>query len=147
MARESFRCSFPIRVRWSEVDRQGIVFNGHYLNYFDVAVTEYWRAIGCEYPRWFEEHRVDTFVVKATLEYHRPAGFDDELVVLVRVIRLGRTSLTVGLEVHRAEEHLVTGQVIYVVADPDSRRPQPIPEAFRTAILGYEVVSPETAFS
>lgn len=35
---------YPLRVRWAEVDRQGIVFNGHYLTYFDVGITEYWRA-------------------------------------------------------------------------------------------------------
>jgi acyl-CoA thioester hydrolase len=144
MPRESFRCSCPIRVRWSEVDRQGIVFNGHYLNYFDVAVTEYWRAIDCEYPAWFERHAVDTFVVKATLEYHAPATFDDVLDVLVRVARIGRTSLTVRVEVHRGVDHLVTGELVYVVASAE-RKPTPVPEAFRRAILGYEVMPPEQA--
>ncbi len=46
MERAQFRVSHALRVRWAEVDRQNIVFNGHYLTYFDVAITEYWRAIG-----------------------------------------------------------------------------------------------------
>ena len=145
MSRDSFRCSCPVRVRWSEVDRQGIVFNGHYLNFFDVAATEYWRAIGCEYPAWFEKHAVDTFVVKATLEYHQPAGFDDMLDVLVRVARIGRTSLTVALEVHRGADHLVTGEIVYVVASSDTRKPMPVPAEFREAIVAYEVTAPEQA--
>ena len=50
MARKDFSFVHTLRVRWSEVDMQGIVFNGNYLNYFDVAFTEYWRAIGLPYP-------------------------------------------------------------------------------------------------
>ena len=43
MARADFRFSHSLRVRWAEVDKQDIVFNGHYLTYFDVGVTEYYR--------------------------------------------------------------------------------------------------------
>ena len=50
MSRASFSFSHRLRVRWAEVDKQNIVFNGHYLTYFDVGVTEYWRAIGLPYP-------------------------------------------------------------------------------------------------
>ena len=50
MARADFRFSHTLRVRWAEVDKQDIVFNGHYLTYFDVGVTEYYRAIGKPYP-------------------------------------------------------------------------------------------------
>ena len=39
-----------LRVRWAEVDPQSIVFNGHYMTYADVAITEYWRAINLPYP-------------------------------------------------------------------------------------------------
>ena len=38
MARADFRFAHRMRVRWAEVDKQGIVFNGHYLMYFDVAM-------------------------------------------------------------------------------------------------------------
>ena len=44
MARQDFSFFHQLRVRWSEVDMQAIVFNGNYLNYFDVAFTEYWRV-------------------------------------------------------------------------------------------------------
>ena len=45
-----FRHRMPLRVRWAEVDKQGVVFNAHYLLYCDVCVTEYWRAVGVHYP-------------------------------------------------------------------------------------------------
>jgi acyl-CoA thioester hydrolase len=139
----AFRMSYTLRVRWAEVDPQGIVFNAHYLTYADVAITEYWREVGCLYPNAFTEHGVDTFVVKATLEYHRPARFDDEIEVLVRVARIGRSSLRVLLEVHRNDEHLVSGELIYVVASTETRAPTPVPAFLRDAILRYETTPPE----
>jgi acyl-CoA thioester hydrolase len=144
MAREQFRFFHPLRVRWAEVDRQGIVFNGHYLTYFDVAITEYWRAIGYPYPDALLEHGCDTFVKKATVEYHAPAGFDDVLDVGVRVARIGRSSMRFLLEIHRGPERLIEGEIVYVNADPATRRPTPVPDFLREAIRGYEVSVPES---
>ena len=53
MSREEYTCTHRLRVRWSEVDMQKIVFNGNYLNYIDVAIAEYWRAIGLPYPHGY----------------------------------------------------------------------------------------------
>src|SRR5690242_8558060 len=50
MERADFTFFHTLRVRWAEVDRQDVVFNGNYFLYFDVAITEYWRAIGFDYP-------------------------------------------------------------------------------------------------
>lgn len=132
----------PLRVRWAEVDGQGIVFNGHYLTYFDVAITEYWRALGCPYPEGLLSVDCDTFVVKATVEYHAPARFDDVIDVGVRAARLGRSSMQFLLEIHRADEHLISGEIIYVIADPRERRPKPIPDFVRERIARYERIAP-----
>ncbi len=145
MAPPPFRFSHTLRVRWAEVDLQGIVFNAHYLTYFDVAVTEYFRSIGRAYPREFVDRGFDTFAVKATLEYHSPARFDEELDLRLRVARLGRTSLKLAIEVHRGDEHLVTGELVYVCASVETRRPIPIPDFLRDAIVAYEATAPEQA--
>jgi len=63
-----------MRVRWAEVDRQGIVFNAHYLMYFDVAITEYYRALGYPYPQGLAQHGTDLFVKKAEVEYWQATG-------------------------------------------------------------------------
>jgi acyl-CoA thioester hydrolase len=143
MPKSDFKLSHTLRVRWAEVDPQSIVFNAHYLTYFDIGVTEYWRAIGCVYPQGFAELNVDSFAVKATLEYHASARYDDLIDVRVRVSRLGRTSIRMALEIHRAADHLITGELIYVLADPKTRSPVPIPEALKAKILGYELTAPE----
>jgi acyl-CoA thioester hydrolase len=143
MARTDFKLAHPLRVRWAEVDPQSIVFNAHYLAYFDVGVTEYWRAIGCVYPEGFESMGVDSFAVKATLEYHASARYDDMLELCTRVSKLGRTSMRVAFEIHRGSDHLVTGELIYVIADLKTRKPVPIPDALKAKILGYEITPPE----
>jgi len=143
MPRSQFTLFHTLRVRWAEVDRQGIVFNAHYLTYFDVAITEYWRAIGYPYPEALLAIGADTFVVKATVEYHAPARYDDVLDIGVRVARVGRTSMQFQLEIHHADEHLISGEIIYVTADPDSRRPLPVPQPLRDAILRFERLAPQ----
>ncbi len=143
MARDAFHFSHRLRVRWAEIDGQNVVFNGHYLTYFDVAVTEYWRALGWTYAERFTERGVDTFAVKATLEYKSPARFDDELDVLVRVSRFGRTSLALAFEIHRDADFLVQGELVYVFVDVTERRPVPIPPEIQQSITAYEITAPE----
>ena len=150
MPREDFALSHRLRVRWAEVDRQGIVFNGHYLTYFDVGITEYWRAIGYPYPDALAAAGCDTFAVKSTVEYHAPARYDDVVDVLVRVGRIGRSSMQFLLEMRRVEAdatetHLVSGEVIYVIADAQARRPKPVPAFLREAIARFERIAPAAA--
>ena len=145
MAAGDFTFSHSLRVRWAEVDRQGIVFNGHYLMYFDVGITEYWRALGYPYPDGLLQHGTDLYVKKASIEYHASAQYDDVLNVMVRVARIGRSSLQFLLEIHRGAEHLISGEVLYVNADPTTRKSQSVPEFLRQAIGNLERVPPETA--
>ena len=90
---------------------------------------------------------VDFYVVKSTLEYHASARFDDELDLRCRVARLGRSSIRFIIEMYRADQHLVTGEVIYVCARPATsiatQTSAPIPETLRERILNFEVLKPE----
>src|SRR5690606_10218886 len=94
LPRDDFRFFHPLRVRWAEVDPQGIVFNGNYLTYADVAITEYFRAMDVAYPADLLKDGGDFFAVKTLLEYLAPARFDDLLDIGVRVSRLGGASMT-----------------------------------------------------
>ncbi len=148
MAKEHFVCAHRLRVRWAEVDMQKIVFNGHYLTYIDTAIAEYWRAIGLAYPHGYvDRFGNDVYLRKATVEYLGSARYDDELAVLTRVVRLGRTSMTFAFEIHReAPERsaaaLVTAELVYVNADPATMKPAPLPGDLRERVLGYEKVAP-----
>ena len=144
MAIESFRHRLPLRVRWAEVDMQAVVFNGHYLTYADVCLTEYWRAIGVPYPAGFAELGIDAFVRKATVEYHAPARYDDELLVCGRAARLGRSSVTFAVSMFRANDtsrSLVDVELVYVCVD---RRGLPAawPQEIRDRMRRHEAVAP-----
>ena len=100
MARSEFSFFFPFRVRYAEVDGQMIVFNAHYLTYFDTAITEFFRVLPYDYQGQVERTGEDYHTVKTLVEYYAPIRFDDEIEVGVRSARIGRSSLTFGLEIH-----------------------------------------------
>jgi acyl-CoA thioester hydrolase len=142
LARQDFSFSHRLRVRWAEVDRQGIVFNGNYLTYFDIGVTEYYRAIGHPYPGDLVAAGSDLFAKKAEIEYHASAGYDDVLDVCVRVARIGNSSFQFAIEIYRGDDLLVSGALIYVNADPVAKRSKPLPGFLREAIRRFETMPP-----
>jgi acyl-CoA thioester hydrolase len=143
MARTDFRFSHSLRVRWSEVDKQDIVFNGHYLTYFDVGVTEYYRAIGKPYPDAILAEGSDLYAKKAEIEYHASAEYDDIIDVCVRVSRIGRSSFEFTIELYRENELLVSGALIYVNANPETRKSAPLPETLTSAFRDFETLAPD----
>lgn len=143
VARADFRFVHTLRVRWAEVDKQGIVFNGHYLTYFDVGVTEYYRAIGMPYPDGVASEESDLYAKKAEIEYHVSAQYDDLVDVCVRICRIGRTSFAFRIELYRGEELLVSGKLVYVNANPVTRKSTPLADSLTSAFRGYELLPPE----
>ncbi len=79
---------------------------------------------------------------KAEVEYHASAEYDDEVDVGVRVGRLGRSSFDFCVEIHRGDQLLVSGKVIYVNADPVARKSAPLPDFLRSAIKAFERTAP-----
>ncbi len=145
MARQDFSFFYSLRVRWSEVDMQAIVFNGHYLNYFDVAFTEYWRETGLPDVIEQAEAGLELFARKASIEYHAPARFDDLLDIGVRCADLGRSSMRFVLEIYKADELLISGEMLYVHADSRIRKSEPVPQAWRDVLLRFETSQPVNA--
>jgi YbgC/YbaW family acyl-CoA thioester hydrolase len=138
VTRNEFRFFEPLRVRWAEVDMHRIVFNGHYLMYFDTAVGAYWRALALPYEQTMLGLGGDLFVRKATVEYEAPARYDDLLAVGIRCARIGNSSLLLNAAVYRGEDRLVQGELVYVFADPDSRAVKPVPPALREVLRAFE---------
>jgi len=81
--------------------------------------------------------------VKAAAEYQASATYDDVLDIGCRVARIGRSSMQFRLGIFRGSEQLTSGELIYVNADPGTRRSAPWPEPLQKAILGYEKLQPE----
>ena len=128
-----------LRVRWSEVDLQKVVFNGNYLNYFDIAITEFWRTTGLPSGLLQQATGAEMFVKKATVEYHAPAGFDQLLHITVAPAQLGTTSVRFALNIWKDEPEMgtrvVSGELVYVYVSTTDMRPTPWPEAWRAALM------------
>lgn len=136
--RADFRFVHRLRVRWAEVDMQKIVFNAHYLMYFDTAIADYWRALALPYEEAMHRLDGDLYVVKATVEFHRSARLDDQIDVAMKCSRIGTSSMGFTGAIFRGAEHLITGELVYVFADPATQSSRPVPMPLRETVLGYE---------
>ena len=138
MKKSDFRFRDRLRVRWAEIDAQKIVFNGHYLMYFDTAMAGYWRALAMPYAQTMTELGGDLFVRKATVEYVASARYDDVLDVSLRCARIGSSSILFSGAAFRQDELLVTCELVYVFADPQSQTSRPVPAPLRAVLDAFE---------
>lgn len=128
-----------LRVRYHECDPQHIVFNANYFAYFDVTLTELWRAAfdGASYASMLDDHGVDLVVAEATARFHGSARFDDVLGIEALITRLGTTGMTTRFTARRADEALVVGELRHVFVDVRTWEKTPIPDAVRAALERY----------
>ncbi|HYN48883.1 MAG TPA: thioesterase family protein [Candidatus Nanopelagicales bacterium] len=132
-----YRYAALSRVWFSDTDAQGVVYYGRYLPYFDNARLEYLRHLGLH--RFWQGD--PEFVMRALeVEYEAPARFDDLLEVFVRTTRIGRTSVTSEAAAYRVDDDrlMCTARMTLVLIDATTRRPTPIPDAYRGAIAAFE---------
>lgn len=140
--RQQYRHLERLRVRWAEVDMQSIVFNGHYLMYFDTAVAGWWRAMALPYTQTMQYLGGDLYVRKATLEYNASAHYDDLVDVGVRTQRIGNSSIVIGCGVFRGDDLLVGGELVYVFADPATQTSRPVPQQLRDLLQAFDAGKP-----
>ena len=133
--KSDFKFHHDIRVRFADTDLQGIVFNGNYLTYYDVAWTEYFRAVGFQWKDLLALG-VDTVLARTTMEFKSPARFDEILEVHTRVSKIGTTSLTFEFEIYPQGEDRLIGSAtsLYVCVDPKTLKSIPVPDLLRRPI-------------
>jgi acyl-CoA thioester hydrolase len=121
------------RVTYAEVDQQGIVFNGHWLAYFDDAMTRFVDWLGFP-PKDVFFSTFDVMVVKAGLEWQGPAGFDDEVDIAVVPTRLGNASFDLTYQATVGGRPVCVGTITYVSVRPGSAEAVPIPSEVRAKL-------------
>lgn len=126
-----------LRVRYGECDPQGIVFNAHYLAFFDIALTELWREALAGGYREMVDRGLDMVVAEAKCRYRASAGFDDELAIAVSIANLGTTSMTTATRITREEVLVVEGEMRHVFVELATRAKAPIPDWVRSALAPY----------
>jgi len=128
-----------LRVRYHECDQQGIVFNANWFAYFDVTLTEWFRAVFGSYNA-LAERGSDVVLAETTARFKGSGRFDDELAIEAAVERLGTTSMLVTYTARRAGETLVEGRTAYVFVDPQTLAKQEIPAWVREGLAPYVTV-------
>jgi len=138
--REQFWFHFPFRVRYSEVDAQAVVFNAHYLTYFDTAITEYFRALGYDYLGEVARTGIDFHTVRSVVEYKAPIRFDEDIDVCVRVARIGRSSINLALAIFAkgSDDLRATGEIVWVATDQKTHQSVAVTEDLRALVASRD---------
>ena len=137
--------SLPITPRYAEIDQQGVVFNGHYLTWFDEACTGFLDHLDVTYPGLIASG-YDIQVVHSEIDFKGPVRWRDDVRVEVHCERIGSTSFTLAFNVLRrkdgepAAEHqsAVRGHNVYVVVSTEDWAKRPIPPLLREALTSVE---------
>lgn len=144
MAKSDFAFHHRFRVRWSETDAQGVVFNARYLDYADIAITEYWRAV--KFREQANGEPMEFHVKKATVTWFAPIKPDELIEVMARTVATGRTSMTQIVEIHgtlNAENDDLRAVVdmVSVHVDLAEHRPMPLPEWVAPVFAAFDATA------
>ncbi len=136
-------------VRWSDVDKAGIIFYGAYVRFFEIAETELFRAAGLPYSEVFD--RFDIWLPRAHLDcdFHYPPRLDDQLRVAAYFTSFGNSSVHINFDVlHLATGKLAaTGHEVLVCTSRQNLRPQPLPDELRSMLEPFCMTESEARAS
>jgi acyl-CoA thioester hydrolase len=140
MARDEFWFRHPRCIEYAQIDAQGVVFNSHYLTFFDTAIYEYLRAVGFDLKAHVRERGEDFHTVRAEVDFISPIEYGEEIEVCARVARTGRSSLHFALEIYRenAADPAARGRVVWVNTHQAHRRSVPLPTDLTERIQSRE---------
>lgn len=125
---------FPLRVRYMEVDAQGVVFNAWYLTYLDEAFTAFLGARGISVAS-LAAADWDMQLVHTEIDWTAGLRWQDDAVVSVSTARLGQTSFTLDFEVRRNEGTVCcSARTVYVVIGKDGSGKRPLPPELAAAL-------------
>ena len=125
---------WPVRVYYEHTDGGGVVYHANYLKFMERARTEWLRSLGFEQTELKSQMRI-MFVVRAlTLQYLRPANFDDALMVATRLTRTGRSLLQFEQTIQRDDILLTQATVEVACIDAEHFKPVTIPTPIRNAM-------------
>ena len=114
--------AFEISVRYGETDQMGFAYYANYLNWFEVARTEWLRARGRTY-RTLEASGISLPVTEASCRYHASAYYDDRLRLVSWVSELGRVQLAFDYRIERVgdDKLIATGRTRHAFLDTQGK--------------------------
>ena len=112
-----------VRVRYSETDQMGVVYHGNYIPYFEIGRVEWLRNKGVSYKS-LEENGIALPIVSMTLNFKKPARYDDLLLVKTKFKKHSSVKIEFDCEIwSEQKELLTTAHFILVFVDLKTGRP------------------------
>ena len=120
-----------IRVRYADTDQMQFVYNGKYLEYFEVGRTEMMRANGLPYSK-MEREGYQLPLLEAHVKYVSHAVYDDLLEVESFVPELPEFRIHIEYKVRRKNTQVIIaeGYTVHVFIKKDTKRPVRPPKFF-----------------
>ena len=116
------------RVRYAETDQMGVVYHGNYAQYFEIGRVEWLRNQGVSY-KWMEENGIMLPVVSLSMDYKKPARYDDLLTITTIFKKQSSVKIEFDYEIHNEKgELLTTGYSMLVFVDMKTGRPVAPPD-------------------
>lgn len=127
-----------IRVRYSETDKMGYLYYGHYPKYYEVGRVEAMRALGIRYRDLEDVHQIMMPVMTLNMRYVRPAYYDDHLTVQTNIRKLPASTITFNVEVFNEAKKLVNGGLVKLCfVDKTTSKTIPSPAILLNKLLPY----------
>lgn len=115
--------SCKVRVRYSETDQMGYVYYGNYAAYYEVARVEMLRKLGTSYKE-MELSGIMMPVLELKCKYIKPARYDEELTIQVKIKEKPSTRITFHYEIYNEQNILInTGETTLVFVNIERNRP------------------------
>lgn len=112
-----------LRVRYSETDQMGVVYHGNYIPYFEIGRVEWLRSKGVSYKS-LEESGIALPIVSMTLNYKKPARYDDLLFVTTKLQNHSSVKIEFACEIRSEQKELLTtAHFVLVFVDMKTGRP------------------------
>jgi 4-hydroxybenzoyl-CoA thioesterase len=131
----------PIKVCFADIDNAGIVYYPRFMHYFHLAMEEFFAVeVGLDYADVLHKRNLSLPTVHLESDFRRRLRYGDQIDMEVRVIRIGRTSITWGYKGYRtngSEEIVVEGQNVTVCVKTDTFEKIEVPEWLRKALTNY----------
>jgi acyl-CoA thioester hydrolase len=121
--------NWSIRVYYEDTDAGGVVYYANYLHFMERARTEWLRSIGYEQDRLIRDENLIFAVRRASIDYHKPARFNDMLDINTILQKKRGASLDIGHTVKNQQgEILCHAKVKIACLNAETMRPRPLPD-------------------
>ena len=121
--------NLQIRIYYEDTDAGGVVYHSNYLKFMERARTEWLRHAGFDQDTLIEENEILFAVRKISIDYNKPALFNDLLNVKTRIAEQRKASLLFEQIVfNQAEEMICKAEIKTACIDSNTLKPKPIPE-------------------